>query len=252
MSTAMEKRRFAFASISLRYRHPLVRQPSKTPWWIGSEEEDEDDPTPYIEPGTRDERIRRLETILLLSREPLASRKLAQYANLADGTEARTLVRRLNEIYDNSGQAFRVEEVAGGFQLLSRPQFAPWLRRLQEVPGEVRLSAPSMETLAVVAYRQPVQRAEVEAIRGVASGEILRQLMERDFVRICGRSEEIGRPYLYATTKRFLQLFGLRSLDELPRAEVMRRDEPQPPTLPSPPVEEETEELAAPQEEVSQ
>jgi segregation and condensation protein B len=253
MSTAFTKRRFAFASVSLRHTHPLARRPSGIPWWIGGEEEVEDDPVAYIEPGKRDERIRRLETILLLSREALPSRKLAQYANLADGTEARTLVRRLNEIYDESGQAFRVEEVAGGFQLLSRPQFAPWLRRLREVPGEVRLSAPSMETLAVVAYRQPVQRAEVEAIRGVASGEILRQLMERDFVRICGRSEEIGRPYLYATTKRFLQLFGLRSLDELPRAEVMRRDEfPPSEVAPSRPVEEETEELAAPQEEVSQ
>jgi segregation and condensation protein B len=91
---------------------------------------------------------------------------------------------------------------------------------------EVRLSAPAMETLAVVAYRQPVLRAEVEAIRGVQCGEILRQLMERDLVRIAGRSEELGRPFLYGTTRRFLEVFGLRHLDELPRAELAQADGP--------------------------
>jgi segregation and condensation protein B len=109
-----------------------------------------------------------------------------------------------------------VEEVAGGFQMMTRPKFAPWLRRLHAAPTEVRLSAPAMETLAVVAYRQPVLRAEIEAIRGVQSGEVLRQLIERDLVRIAGRSDELGRPFLYGTTKHFLQVFGLRHLDELP------------------------------------
>lgn len=170
----------------------------------------------------RDERIRRLESVLFLAREPLPSRKLGQYANLADATEARTLVRRLNQLYDTHGRSFRVEEVAGGFQLLTRAKFSPWLRRLERVPSEVRLSAPAMETLAVVAYRQPTARAEIEAIRGVSCGEILRQLMERDLVRISGRSEELGRPYLYGTTKQFLQLFGLKGLDRLPRAEELR------------------------------
>jgi segregation and condensation protein B len=167
-------------------------------------------------------RRQRVEAILLLAREPLNSRKLAAHARLTDGTEARTLVRELNELYDRSGRAMRVEEVAGGFRLLTRPQFAPWLRRLEHVPPQVRLSAPSSETLAVVAYRQPVLRAEIEAIRGVSCGEILRQLMDRDLVRIGGRSDELGRPYLYTTTKRFLQLFGLQSLDQLPRAEALR------------------------------
>lgn len=172
--------------------------------------------------GDHDSRIRRLEAILFLAREPLGSRKLSQHANLADGTEARTLVRQLNERYDQDGRAFRVEEVAGGYQLLTRPKFATWLRRLQHTPAELRLSAPALETLAVVAYRQPVLRADIEAIRGVNCGEILRQLMERDLVRIGGRSEELGRPYLYSTTRHFLQTFGLRSLDDLPRADVLR------------------------------
>ena len=141
----------------------------------------------------------KLEAILFLARQPLGSRKLAQLAGLADGTKARTLVRVLNRRYDAEGSAFRVEEVAGGFQLMTRPKLAPWLRRLHPAPVEVRLSAPALETLAVVAYRQPVLRAEIEAIRGVQCGELLRQLMERDLVRIVGRSEELGRPLLYAT-----------------------------------------------------
>lgn len=166
--------------------------------------------------------LRRLEAVLLLAREPLNSRKLSQYAGLADGTQARTLLRQLNEWYDEVGRAFRVEEVAGGYQLLSRRKFGKWLRRLAHVPGESRLSAPALETLAVIAYRQPVPRADIEAIRGVNCGEILRQLMERDLVRIGGRSEELGRPYLYATTRRFLNLFGLVSLEELPRVAELR------------------------------
>jgi len=176
----------------------------------------------------RDERLARLEAVLFMAREPLNSRKLAQFAHLADGTEARTLIRRLNRWYDESGTAFRAEELAGGFQLLSRPKFGAWLRRLYAGPAEVRLSAPALETLAVVAYRQPVVRAEVEAIRGVDCGEILRQLMDRDLVRTAGRGDELGRPYLYATTKRFLQVFGLRHLDDLPRSDVLRASKSQP------------------------
>jgi len=170
----------------------------------------------------RDDRTARLEAVLFLAREPINSRKLAQFAHLADGTEARTLVRRLNRWYDESGSAFRAEELAGGFQLMSRPKLGPWLRRLCDWPIEVRLSAPAQETLAVVAYRQPVLRAEIEAIRGVDCGEILRQLMDRDLVRTAGRANELGRPYRYATTRRFLQVFGLRHLDDLPRAELLR------------------------------
>jgi segregation and condensation protein B len=170
----------------------------------------------------RDPRLARLEAVLFLANEPLSTRKLARFTSLADGTEARTLIRVLNRLYDASGTAFRVEEVAGGFQLLTRERFAPWLRRLYQTPVETRLSSPALETLAVVAYRQPVLRAEIEAIRGVQSGEILRQLMERDLVRITGRSAELGRPFLYGTTRRFLQTFGLRNLDELPRAEALR------------------------------
>ncbi len=165
----------------------------------------------------RGDRIAALEAALFVAKVPLHTRKLAQYANLADGTEARTLMLRLNQAYREAGRAFHVIEVAGGWQLRTRPQFANWLRRLPHVPKQIRLSAPAMETLAVIAYRQPVIRADVELIRGVACGEIIRQLMERNLVRVSGRSEELGRPFLYSTTKSFLEVFGLRSINELPR-----------------------------------
>jgi segregation and condensation protein B len=158
----------------------------------------------------------RLEAVLLLAKSPLSVRKLAQLAHLADATEARTLVRQLNRVYEERRRAIRIEQVAGGYRMLTRPALAPWLTRLGHVPSPIRLSTPMMETLAVVAYRQPVSRASAEAVRGVACGELLRQLMERDLVRIVGRSEELGRPYLYGTTKRFLKLFGLPHEDALP------------------------------------
>jgi segregation and condensation protein B len=168
----------------------------------------------------------RVEAVLFLSREPLTLRKLAQLANLADGTEAKTLLNSLRERYDARGCAFQVAQVAGGFQLLSRREFAQWLRPLSPASREIRLSPPALETLAVVAYRQPVLRAEVEAIRGVACGEILRVLLERDLLRIIGRSEELGRPLRYGTTKRFLEVFGLCNLDQLPWAAQLRRVPP--------------------------
>ncbi len=184
------------------------------------------------------QRMARLEAVLFLAKEPLNARKLSQHADLTDGTEARTLVKRLNKRLDEQQFAFRVEMVAGGYQMLTRPRLGSWLRRLKHMPRALRLSAPAMETLAVVAYRQPVLRVDVEAIRGVNCGEVLRQLMERELVRICGRSEELGRPYLYATTKRFLQTFGLRNLDHLPRAEVLRNKAIPNTTQPEDPISE--------------
>jgi segregation and condensation protein B len=212
-------------SVALRYRSPLragsnSKLPSSSRLRCDAPQDSARRQPDH--PRHRDADLARLEAVLFIAREPLGSRKLAQYANLADGTRARTLVRRLNEHYDSAGRAFRVEQVAGGYQLLTRRQFSPWLRRLAHVPGETRLSAPGLETLAVIAYRQPVPRADIEAIRGVNCGEILRQLLDRDLVRIDGRSEELGRPYLYSTTKRFLELFGLMHLDDLPGADGLR------------------------------
>jgi segregation and condensation protein B len=184
--------------------------------------------------GSRTAEMAQLEAVLLIARQPLSSRRLAQLARLADGTQARTLIRRLQSCYETEGTAFRVEEFAGGFQLLTRPKFSGWLRRLGAGASEARLSSPALETLAVVAYRQPVVRAEIEAIRGVGCGEILRQLMDRDLVKIVGRAGELGRPFLYGTTKRFLEGFGLRNLEGLPRASELRAPGHKPAAAPIP------------------
>jgi segregation and condensation protein B len=160
--------------------------------------------------------VAQVEAVLFAADEPLPPRRLAGVAGLADATEARRRLRRLQEMYQEEGSAFQIEEVAGGFQLLTRPEFHPWLVRLRRTGQDLRLSAPARETLAIVAYRQPITRADVEAIRGVQTSEILRQLMEKGLVRIAGRDDSLGRPVLYATTKKFLQVFGLKSLRDLP------------------------------------
>lgn len=172
---------------------------------------------------TRDRRLARLEAALFAADAPLSARRLVVAATLADAHEARGLVRWLNALYDTDGSAFRVEQVAGGFQLLTRPEFSRWLGKLYQSRSQERLSRPALETLAIVAYRQPVLRADVEGIRGVECGDMLRQLMDRDLVRIAGRDHALGRPILYATTKKFLERFGLKNLDQLPRAEQLRR-----------------------------
>ena len=178
------------------------------------DQEEQWDPDPMA-------RKRRLEAVLFMARNPLSSRKLSQFAGLEDGTQARTMVSELNKSYDEKGRAFQIKRVAGGYQILTRPQFSKWLRQLEHIPRPKRLSRPAMETLAFVAYRQPIIKADIEAIRGVACGEMLRQLLEQGYVRIHGRSEELGRPYLYATTRDFLQEFGLKNPDDLPQANAL-------------------------------
>lgn len=168
----------------------------------------------------RSEELARLEAALFLAREPVTTRRLAKLARLPDGTRARSLLRELRSLQDAAGAAMRVEQVAGGFQLLSRAAFGPWIRRLHDHPSAGRLSQAGLETLAIVAYRQPVTRAEIEAIRGVGSEEMLRQLLERDLVAIGGRAEDLGRPNVYVTTRRFLMAFGLPRLEDLPPIEA--------------------------------
>jgi len=170
----------------------------------------------------RDPHLAMVEAALLAADEPLSPRRLAAIAVLSDAAEARRLVRRLQALYQRDGSAFQVEEAAGGYQLLTRPEFHPWLARLRRAYIDLRLSAPARETLAIVAYRQPITRADVEAIRGVQCSEMLRQLMEKGLVRIAGRDHSLGRPVLYGTTKKFLQIMGLKSLRDLPQAEQLR------------------------------
>jgi segregation and condensation protein B len=167
----------------------------------------------------RDTRLAMIEAALVAADEPLTAKRLVVAAGLDDVAEARRLVARLRELYDADGTAFQVEEVAGGYQLLTRAEYHPWLARLRRAAPELRLSPAARETLAIIAYRQPIARADVEGVRGVQCGDVLGQLMEKGLVRIAGRDESLGRPMLYGTTKKFLLLYGLKSLRELPRAE---------------------------------
>lgn len=173
-------------------------------------------------PHARDGKLARLEAVLLVADEPLATRKLAEVAGLADASEARAQVERLRGLYDADGSAFQVEEIAGGYQLLTRPAFHPWLARLKRTGHELKLSPAVLETLAVVAYRQPITRADIEKVRGVACGEVVRQLMEKGLVRVAGRHDSLGRPQLYGTTKKFLQAFALNALTDLPEVDSLR------------------------------
>lgn len=165
-------------------------------------------------------RVARVEAILWLADEPMTLKKLARVASLHGVTEARELVEVLRRRLLYQRSAVEITEVAGGLRLMTRACFSPWLERFGENTAASergpRLSHAAAETLAIVAYRQPVVRAEVEAIRGVGCGEVLRQLLETELLRIVGRSEELGRPLRYGTTGRFLELYGLGSLNDLP------------------------------------
>jgi segregation and condensation protein B len=176
----------------------------------------------------RSPRLAALEAVLVVADEPLNTRRLAQAAGLADAAEARRLLRQLEELYEREGSAFSVEELAGGFQLLTRTEFYPWLVRLRRATSELKLTPAARETLAIIAYRQPIMRADVEAIRGVQCSDVLKQLMEKNLIRIAGRDDSLGRPVLYGTTRKFLQLFGFRSLRDLPRADEFKRPGPAP------------------------
>ena len=177
----------------------------------------------------RDPKLARVEAALFAADEPLTPRKLATVAELADAAEARRTVQRLHEYYETDHTSFQIEEIAGGWQVRTRPEFHPWLVRLRRIHPDPRLSGAALETLAIIAYRQPIMRAGIEAIRGVQCGELLRHLMERGLVRIAGRDDSLGRPVLYGTTRKFLQVFGLNSLKDLPEIEQLRQPKAEPP-----------------------
>ncbi len=183
----------------------------------------EDSPEPAAQGElAREPALAWIEAALLAADQPLPAKRLAHVAGLTDAAEARRLIRKLQALYESDGTAFQVQELAGGFQLLTKPEFHPWLLRLRRTANELRLTPALRETLAIVAYRQPIMRADIETVRGVHCGEILRQLMEKGLVRITGRDPSLGRPVLYGTTRKFLQVFGLKSLKDLPQVEQLK------------------------------
>ncbi|MCS7161635.1 MAG: SMC-Scp complex subunit ScpB [Gemmatales bacterium] len=168
------------------------------------------------EPGARDAVVASVEAVLFVADEPVSAKRIAEVVGLRDASEARRAVRRLQSLLEADGSPFTVQPIADGFQLTTRPEYRPWLARLRMTGFDWRLSAAAKETLAIIAYRQPITRAEIEAIRGVQCADVLRLLMERGLVRIVGRQNSLGRPVLYGTTRQFLRMLGVNRLEDLP------------------------------------
>jgi segregation and condensation protein B len=163
----------------------------------------------------------RIEALLFSSEMPLPARRLADLTAAAKG-EVLSAIDRLNVFYGESGRAFRIAEIAGGYQMVTVPAFAEVLAQLHKEKVPTRLSRAALETLAIIAFKQPVTRAEIDRIRGVsASDGVLRHLIERKSVRIAGRADAPGRPLLYGTTQEFLSYFGLANVADLPRTEEL-------------------------------
>jgi segregation and condensation protein B len=181
-----------------------------------------------------------IEAALFSANRPLTIEELQTLDAEASLADVRTALDQLREHLDFEQHAIELVELAGGYQLLTRPHFAQAIEQAHFAQRNPRLTGASLETLAIIAYRQPVGRAEIEEIRGVAAGGVLRALQERGMIEAIGRSEQLGRPLLYGTTPLFLELLGLRDLAELPRAEelTIALQPPKPP-------EEETGESAA-------
>jgi segregation and condensation protein B len=163
-----------------------------------------------------------VEAVLFASDEPLREARLADIV----GTRAKQIrqhIKGLNEKYEANNNAFRIEQVAGGYQMMTLSPYNHWLKKLLHVRDESKLSPAALETLAIIAYKQPVIRADIEAVRGVAASEMVRSLMYKGLVKIVGRAEVLGRPMLYGTTKKFLEIFGLNSLKDLPKIEELKK-----------------------------
>ena len=156
-----------------------------------------------------------IESLLFVAQEPLTVERLKKILETVEPNEIRSSLIALAGQYETRDGGFGLYQVAEGWQLRSRPQYNPWIKRLLQPPPQ-RLTRASLETLAIVAYNQPIMRAEIEHIRGVDCGSVLRQLMERKLIRVLGRKEIPGRPLIYATTKLFLELFDLKNLQDLP------------------------------------
>ena len=189
--------------------------------------ESETSPAPTTDERALDAHV---EAIVLSATKPVPAARVAdvisaiQQARGEEPVEAPDIdasVARLNESYDQTSRAFRIEPVAGGYRVMTRPEHATVLAAFHRKQASSRLSRPAIETLAIIAYKQPITRAKLEAIRGVGCGEVLKSLLERRLIAVTGRAEELGRPMLYGTTRQFLDAFGIRSVKDLPSVESM-------------------------------
>ncbi|HJO47548.1 MAG TPA: SMC-Scp complex subunit ScpB [Candidatus Scalindua sp.] len=172
-----------------------------------------------LENKSPDEVKRIVEALLFAVQEPISVRKISEIVEGTEAKEIREVIQQLREEYDTHDRVFQIEEIANGFQLLSRPEYHEWISKIRKKSGESKLSQQALETLSIIAYKQPIIRADIEAIRGVQSGQMIRTLIEKGLVKITGRDEVLGRPLLYGTTTKFLDHFGLKSIKDLPKVE---------------------------------
>ena len=168
-----------------------------------------------------------IEALLFVSGQPFTYKRLTEVLPDCSGEQIRQHLRTLNEEYAASQRAFQIQEVAGGYQLVTDQQLAPWVKRALQSPKPDAVSIAAMETLAIIAYRQPITKADIEAIRGVDVTASLDTLVEKRFVRIAGRKDSPGRPFLYGTTSDFLRHFGLKSIEALPSMALPTVQEPE-------------------------
>lgn len=169
----------------------------------------------------------RIEALLFASERSLSETKMKTVLGIEDEDATKQIklaIDSLNTSYEKEARAFRIERIAGGYRVMTREELAPLVSRLHAERQQQKLSQAALETLSIIAYRQPVMRAEIEVIRGVACGDVLRGLMDRRLVKIVGRAEELGRPMLYGTTKDFLNIFGLANLNDLPEVQGLTRE----------------------------
>ncbi len=157
-----------------------------------------------------------LEALLFMVADPLPINRIVALLGAVPKHEIELALTRLKEDYAQEGRGLHLAEIAGGYRIVTKPDYAPWIKRLDKVKPPAKLSRSALESLAIIAYKQPIVRAEIEQIRGVETSGVLRTLLERKLVRIVGRKEEPGRPIMYGTTKFFLEHFGLRDLSQLP------------------------------------
>lgn len=205
---------------ALRYNGPIMDETNPTAVEDEQTEETAEERAPVVLPEDLDARV---EAALMTSERPMTAARVAEALGAAGASGAvEESIEALNTEYERTGRSFCIEKVAGAWQVVTLPKYADVLDGLKRTKQDNRLSASQLETLAIVAYKQPIVRAQVEAIRGAASGEVLRMLMDRHLVKVVGRAEEIGRPMLYGTTKQFLEVFGLGTLKDLPEADELK------------------------------
>jgi segregation and condensation protein B len=203
-------------AVSEQQPEPVLRSPDA----VYRDEGGTTDLPPGVEPTVESV----VEAVLFASDESLSAARLAEIA----GTTVKQLRKHIDDLnakYKANNNAFQIEQIAGGYQMLTLSIYSHWLKKLIRARDDSKLSQPALETLAIISYKQPIIRADIEAIRGVAAGEMIRNLMYKRLVKITGRAEVLGRPLLYGTTKKFLEVFGLNSLKDLPKAEELKKPE---------------------------